>query len=245
MSERTSVAAEYASLAAAAAQAATAEAMNSLPVVAEVNDQPSWWYLVICDDGCDARAMRWLTRRGFGMFQPMMRGKDGRLVPAYPGYLFARVWNMEKLYERLVNTPGVASVLMQFGAPARVPDSFVTRLMQLHWLEEGSSAGKHVAVKSKRNRPGQRERRASRGAARQAMRAKALRKEQRRLMMRLAEAGQLAAADRIGAMLAALKEALPSGSKSCYPRESFPRVRERGIDEDSEPIHQPPRDNAS
>jgi transcriptional antiterminator RfaH len=184
--------------------------MEALDGGAEVDESTADWYLVECAPDCDAKAMRWLVRRHFGIFQPIMRvrreryaGKHGdgthRMVsvrePAFPGYLFVMVWNIDKTYDHLRTCPGVEGVLLQAGKPWPIPDDFISRLYALDWLDDGSTAGEHVAVSGQRNR---RKPRKSNKIKRSCQ-----------LTEGLINAGDLAAPERISQLMASLPSISP------------------------------------
>lgn len=80
--------------------------------------QVAEWYLVQAFPGNDVRALRWLARRGFGVFQPTMqraRRSTGMLVqgrePMFPGWLFVFCRDIRKHAERIKACPGVAGIL--------------------------------------------------------------------------------------------------------------------------------------
>lgn len=186
--------------------------MEALDGGAEVGECPAYWYLVECAPDCDAKAMRWLVRRHFGIFQPIMRvrreryaGKrrDGshRMVserePAFPGYLFVMVWNIEKTYDHLRTCPGVEGVLLQAGKPWPIPDDFIGRLYALDWLEDGGTAGERVAVTGRRNRY-RRPRKSHKITSKQDRRSAQL------LTKGLINAGGLVASERISQLMASL-----------------------------------------
>lgn len=138
---------------------------NARPLAgAEVDDGDAHWYAVLCEAGGDALTARHLVRRGFGIFQPYAR--NGRHLPqcdgthrridtrelAFPGYIFVRAWNIDKMIKRLLACPGVAGVLSFAGTerPAPISDEFISLLLyELDWLEHGTG---HVAVAGRRNR---------------------------------------------------------------------------------------------
>lgn len=199
-----------------------AVAMEALDGGAEVNESPAYWYLVECVPDCDAKAMRSLVRRHFGVFQPIMRVRRARYAgprgdgshrmvsvrePAFPGYLFVMVWNIEKTYDHLRTCPGVEGVLLQAGQPWPIPDDFISRLYALDWLEDGSTAGKHVAVTGRRNlkrRPRKSNR--IRSAKAQAQRLGYL------LTKGLINGGNLAPSERISELMASLPSSSPLGA---------------------------------
>ena len=81
-------------------------------------DDAADWFLVHTYAGQDANAFRWLARRGFGVFQPMVQrsqrstglpvqGKE----PMFPGWLFVFCRDIRKQRSRLSVCPGVAGIL--------------------------------------------------------------------------------------------------------------------------------------
>jgi hypothetical protein len=106
----------------AIAQAAEATIVSidasSRPITYELSEGEADWYLVNTYPGDDARAFRWLSRRGFGVFQPMMQRKSramGKLVqgrePMFPGWLFVFSRDIRKNAARIKACPGVAGIL--------------------------------------------------------------------------------------------------------------------------------------
>lgn len=138
------------------------------------------WYLIQTFPGDEARAARWLARRRFGVFRPMQQRHAGRnahkLVqgwePVFPGWLFVFCWDVEKMFWRIVNCPGVMSILCEpaTGKPVPVdtPEmrsdgrscrwprvTFIDRLRALSWVYDEAapalaSVRTHAAVRGAR-----------------------------------------------------------------------------------------------
>jgi transcription antitermination factor NusG len=191
-----------------AARVMTERAGAALEIGAEVDEGASWWHLVICKPDCDGLAARWLVRRRFGIFQVIAARRervpqpDGshRVVtvrePAFPGYIFVQLWNAPKMAERVLRTPGVEGFLCQFGDPVRIPDGFVRRLLALDWVDR---SGGHVAVTGSRRQRKRRRRPGGKLHTPQDRRARKL------LALDLAEAGRLAAPERISQLIKAVR----------------------------------------
>lgn len=101
------------------------------------------WYLVTTFPGDDNRARRWLSRRRFGVFQPMMQRQvarsDGQPIGGmeaiFAGWLFVYVFNVKKLRYRILSTPGVFGILSDPVTlnPVPIEDEFVQRLREYAW----------------------------------------------------------------------------------------------------------------
>lgn len=117
---------------------------RSRPTDAEVSDAPAKWYLVRTFPGDDGRAMRWLARRRFGVFQAMQQRRAGRndprLVqgyePVFPGWVFVFCWDVEKMRARIESTPGVMKLLCDPATnnPVPIDEDFIERLRALSWV---------------------------------------------------------------------------------------------------------------
>lgn len=138
------------------------------------------WYLVQTFPGDDARALRWLARRHFGVFRPMQQRADresGRVrqgyEPVFAGWLFVFCWMGADMVGRLLDVPGVRGLLCypQTFRPVVIPEDFVQRLRGLSWVydESAPQARTHAAVT----------------AARHVKRVQSLRGRQRRELQRL------------------------------------------------------------
>jgi K+-transporting ATPase c subunit len=147
---------------------------------AEVSEtNTAHWYLVECYPGDDLKALRWLARRKFGVFRPMVqrrqRGSEMRLQgwqPAFPGWLLVYVWDIKKMLRRILAQPGVMRVLSHqvSGQPQPVEERyFVERLQAQSWDYNDNAPHArhqgHYAVegerhirrqKKRRQRPGKR-----------------------------------------------------------------------------------------
>lgn len=107
----------------AIAQAAEIEISNVIMSSSLINydladGDSSDWYLVYTYPGEDTNAFRWLARRGFGVFQPMMqraKRSTGILVqgrePIFPGWIFVYCRAIGKHATRIKACPGVAGIL--------------------------------------------------------------------------------------------------------------------------------------
>ena len=135
---------------------------NQSPIEAEITESPAQWYLVRAFPGDDVRAMRWLARRRFGVFQPMQQRhanrNDHRLVqgyePVFPGWLFVFCWDIGKMRQRIRSTPGVMQILCDPATDKPVPidEDFIDRLRSLSWVyDENAPHPRHYAVKAARN----------------------------------------------------------------------------------------------
>lgn len=151
--------------AADAARSITERARKMLATTAEVNERPAYYYLAICAPDCAAKAMRNLVRRKFGVFQAMQwnwlnryagHQSDGshvdvsRLEQVFEDYLFVLVWDIDKMQDRILSCPGVDGLLLEFGEPVPIRESFIDQLRALSWIEDASAAGRHVAVSGRR-----------------------------------------------------------------------------------------------
>lgn len=97
---------------------ARVSASDSLNYEFGTEDAVADWFLVHTYPGQDVNAFRWLARRGFGVFQPMMQRVQratqtvvqGR-EPMFPGWLFVYCRDIGKHASRLRVCPGVAGIL--------------------------------------------------------------------------------------------------------------------------------------
>lgn len=120
------------------------------------------WYLVRAFPGDDAKALRWLARRRFGVFRPMQQRrlkKAGEklvqgLEPVFPGWLFVFCWDGRKMRPRIEAAPGVMKMLCypDSGRPVPIGQGFIDRLRALSWIydERAPQAG-HAAVMAGRH----------------------------------------------------------------------------------------------
>lgn len=91
-----------------------------------------FWSVVQSQPACERRAITHIERQGFSVYAPrervirIVRGRkvnDARWL--FPRYLF--VW-IEDQWQRLFNTIGVATVLMNGQEPAKLPEEFVPNM---------------------------------------------------------------------------------------------------------------------
>lgn len=111
---------------------------------AEISAAPAQWFLVRTYPGDDARALRWLARRHFGVFQPVQQRRikkaGDKLVqgyePAFPGWLFVLCWDIDKMRTRISSCPGVMGLLCDpaTNRPVPIDDEFIDRLRSLAWV---------------------------------------------------------------------------------------------------------------
>lgn len=101
-------------------------------------DSKANWYLVNTFPGDDVRAMRWLSRRRFGVFRAMQPRTGGGGEAAFPGWLFVFVWDIEKMASRIRATPGVAGILCDPVTlkPAPIRDQWVQQIREFSWMIE-------------------------------------------------------------------------------------------------------------
>lgn len=70
-----------------------------------------------------------LTDQGFEIFLPMLKehkGKEVRLIPLFPRYMFITVGQTERVWSRINNTKGVQRLIMGGGGkPALLPKGWV------------------------------------------------------------------------------------------------------------------------
>lgn len=141
---------------------------RSRPTDAEVSEESADWYLVRTFPGDDLRAMRWLARRKFGVFRPMQQSRDklndARLLqgwePVFPGWLFVFTWDVEKMRQRILSTPGVMTILCHHTSqrPIAVNQKdkegiyFIDRLRALSWVyDERAPMRSNASVRSERH----------------------------------------------------------------------------------------------
>jgi hypothetical protein len=129
---------------------------------AEVSAGPAKWYLVRTLPGDDKRALRWLARRRFGVFQAVQQrcgGPDGDqpvqgYVPVFPGWLFVFCWDVEKMRARIESSPGVMKLLCDpaTNKPVPIDEGFIDRLRALSWVynENAPHARHYSAVRAER-----------------------------------------------------------------------------------------------
>lgn len=138
----------------------TDHARRANPADAEIDDTSEGnWYLVHTFPGDDAKAMRWLARRRFGVFRPMQQRKSphregqsiGVMEAVFPGWLFVYVWDVRKHHSRITSLPGVHDILTDpvTQNPVPIPDRFVQKLRALAWLVEDRLT--HVGQESDRH----------------------------------------------------------------------------------------------
>lgn len=120
------------------------------------------WYLVRTAPGDDARALRWLARRRFGVFSPKQQRrtrKDGGAVvqgfePVFPGWLFVFCWDVGRMKARIEACPGVAGLLCfpGTGRPVPIGEGFIDELRALSWVYDDAAPGRgHHGARAVRN----------------------------------------------------------------------------------------------
>lgn len=133
------------------------------PIEAEITEGAhADWYLVHTFPGDDVRAMRWLARRRFGVFRPMQQREDKRRSiklqgweAAFPGWLFVYVWDIAKMRDRILATPGVMGMLYYPDTTKPFPvnqqdkktgEYFIDKLRDLSWVynENAPRLTRHV-----------------------------------------------------------------------------------------------------
>ena len=130
------------------------QARLASPLEAEVSGEADW-YLVQTRNGNDVGAMRWLARRRFGVFRPMMQKRDrnGGLLqgwqPVFPGWLFVFLWDARKMQARLKACPGVYDIFCDPVTNQPVPIDrcdFVARLRRMShdYLEQAPRQRRHA-----------------------------------------------------------------------------------------------------
>src|SRR5205814_5512349 len=89
------------------------------------------WVVLKTQPQREVLAAEAVQARGGESFVPYLpaRRRDGRAVPLFPGYLFARVASAEDLLP-IRSAPGVAYVLPRSGTPALVPEAVVDILRE-------------------------------------------------------------------------------------------------------------------
>jgi len=152
------------------ANAAPANPLNAEIVPGSLSD----WYVVRTYPGDDMRALRYLTRRRFGVFRPMrQKVKDGMrygtMEPVYPGMLLVFCWDIDKMRSRILACPGVMSILCDAEGRAvnvDVPDDegrfFIEKLRELSFQFQAPTtyATRRGARLSRKARPSNRIRKA-------------------------------------------------------------------------------------
>jgi hypothetical protein len=136
--------------------AITRRAATMLPIVAEISgreddENRAGWYLLQTHHGEDAKALRFLARRHFGVFRPMEQKRERNALvqgwqPILPGCLFVFCWDIAKMRARLEVCPGVHELFCDPATNKPVPIDqcddegvpFVTKLWRLsqEYLEE-------------------------------------------------------------------------------------------------------------
>lgn len=129
------------------------------------------WYLVYPYPGDDLRALRWLGRRRFGAFRPMQQRRHAKneavrlqgWEPMFPGWLFVRVFDIDKMLDRLTAVPGVMKILRDPATndPVAIPDQFVDDVRALGWDYDDTAPHArafvhHQRQRKRRRRPGRR-----------------------------------------------------------------------------------------
>ena len=90
---------------------------------AEILNTPATWHVVSTQPAQNQRAMRHLSKRGFGVYRPAIMRE-----PMLPGYLLVWTWDLEQHYRKIVSAPGVMEMLGSDGAPATLADEVVARI---------------------------------------------------------------------------------------------------------------------
>lgn len=128
---------------------------------AEVSEAtPAQWFLVHTFPGDDVRAMRWLARRRFGVFQPRQQRttKGGILVQGwqaiFPGWLMVYTWDINRMLPRILACPGVMDLFCEPVSlrPVPIPDWFVAELRQPEFeYRDNAPRPGHYRVHSERH----------------------------------------------------------------------------------------------
>jgi hypothetical protein len=133
------------------------------PTDAEIGeDATADWYLVRTFPGDDVRALRWLSRRRFGVFSPKQQRRAGRndprlvqgFEPVFPGWLFVYCWDIEKMKHRICASPGVMNIFCypDTARPVPIDEDFIGQLRALGWVyREHAPHATHYNVRSDRS----------------------------------------------------------------------------------------------
>jgi transcription antitermination factor NusG len=96
---------------------------------------PDAWYAVYTRSRQEQAVGRYLARPGVEVYVPTQQQWSRRLdrrklieVPALPGYLFVRCDLTPELRAEIKKAPGVVSIIVSNGRPARIPDDQVASL---------------------------------------------------------------------------------------------------------------------
>lgn len=104
------------------------------PAHSRINEsQGDPWFVIWAESRAEKKVEQRIAAMGLEPWLPLVRERHRwsdrwREVecPLFPGYLFARATNAD--WPRILNTPGVLTVVREGGKPALLADSFVTGL---------------------------------------------------------------------------------------------------------------------
>lgn len=106
------------------------------------------WYLVRCAPGRDLTAMRWLSRRRFGVFLPL-----AGIRRVLPGWLAVYAFDIDEMQARIMEVPGVVGILRGHDLrPFEIKDGFIKSLRELVWIGDQLPPARPKAKKSKKPR---------------------------------------------------------------------------------------------
>lgn len=102
------------------------------------------WYILQTEPQREGKAAEYLCERRFGVYLPYYGertttrfGKPHyRVVPMFPGYLFVFVWDVVAHIRKILDCPGVSSIVYFAGKPFVVPDIEINRIQTGEFLLE-------------------------------------------------------------------------------------------------------------
>lgn len=113
-------------------------------IAAEITAGSPNWYILQTAPQRESKAAEYLSERRFGVYLPYYgertKNRFGkphyRVVPMFPGYLFVFVWDVVAHIRKILDCPGVSSIVYFAGQPFVVPDIEINRIQTGEFLLE-------------------------------------------------------------------------------------------------------------
>lgn len=132
------------------------------PINAEMSETNGTWHVLTTHPQHERIALAHLAARRFGAYVPMLdrvvfskkhQRKQLQQSLMFPSYVFVFVWDLSKNYQRIINVPGVARMLMrEADRPAVLTDDDINRMQAEEAKSVAEANGLWFRGKSRRRR---------------------------------------------------------------------------------------------